>query len=1117
MSGILRKAISLALVCVMIFTLIPSAMFAASLPEVRVDLSVPGGSVIKRGDTFTVDVVLSSNSGFCAMSLLISFDSAAFSLVSKDSTSLIPDRYFVPNASLISGAATLAWQDFTAKSDWTKCGTVATLTFTAKGNASLGEHFIRVAPVANAALSTGSNSVSDVVVSGSTIYMNVAAADSAQPVIDMYLSSAGSDGNDGLSAAKPKRYLDQALQYVIDHGTEIGDKDVVIHISGKVYSSDPNTGSGNNKLGLAGLERTVTVTSTDASAPGVLIHPYNINSGITGKAIILQNAFRFSRIRFASFPASGSSEAYSRILYCNGFDLFVGEDCTFTNANLVNSDLSIKASSSDPASSDYGFTYSIYGGGIDGNTRISRDFTVSVAGGSWNYIAPAMTYGGKITSQKIKCEIKGDAVVTKVFAGPCATGDSSTNAFYRGEALTSNVYVDISGSATVTEYLGGCSDFANKDHLITGNVVTTVSGSPTITKFFGGGDYGSRTGSITNVIRGGNFVTNFYGGGWGLNNQDKGTTADISTAIYGGKFSCAVYGAGYFTPTVGKVSLSVVGDGVNGADNRTYVGVDKGVYGGSGSLYASVTGDITLTLSGAYLDASVYAAGRGNVYGDIHVFNNNTYFYTGRNFWLGNQNTGASVFGDVYLRMTGGTIPGSFNLCGYRKEDDGTGYVTGNAYVDISGGTFSSFYINANCDPNASSSSYGHLLGNAVLNVDVSVNNVKISAMNYLDGIVINNLIGGEGTLEIPSGKYIVVDHFQGNGLNVISGGFAISGAMLTLPEEDVSRIVKSISVKVGGAQLPDRVSVSKREHIWYKTDNTPAIDGVKLIPDDQVGMKVVFNSDSPTSDGQYQYSLNGGNTYETVTYSTGGTFEGLSGTRAYFTIPAIQPSRFCDTILLRPNKSTAPVPYSVSTACTTVIDSKSGGEFRFDEKFRSLAQSILNYGNCAQDYFEYNADHKILAKNPVNLKKFDDWSNSNQVGNSVSSPAIRPIGTSLVLTSEVHINVWFRASGSINVDALTVRVNGVAQSNKLVSRSDDLYSFDYAVSGRDISTVYTFQVFSGSTAKSNTFTTSVGSYCNLIRSRTQAGHAISDNDAALVALCESIGAMFHYRDYLYA
>ena len=1100
MSRIFQRFLSLALTVILVITLIPAAAFHAAATSVRLDLSAENGYVAARGEDFTVDVLASANSGFCAMTLLIEYDESAFELIEKENGSTVDEAYFVPNASLDSKYATLAWQNFTANEDWTETGVLAKLHFTVKDDAPVEDHYIRVTPVPGTALSVSGNGAADVNITDAVLYINVTAASAPSPAFDLFLSSDGSLSNDGRTAASPMLYLDQALRYVAEHPGEIINKEIVLHLSGNVYSADPVSGNGNNDLGLAGLDRMITITSTNASVPGALIHSYNADNGsLSCPAIILQNPFTLRNVRFAAFPVQSFE---GRDFYCNGNDFIIGSNCRFTDANHLD----------DPDKASLRF--SLYGGGWDANTLITGDYSITVSTGKWYQIAPLMTRGGKIASGKVKCEVTGDAEVTeRLYAGPCAEGDTASNAFYLKQPLTTDVEMTISGEAKIPVYIGGAGEFAKKDMVISGNVTTTVAGSPVIDSYLGGGDMGTRTGTTTNIIRGGTFNTRFFGGSWGAEKaSDNGTNGDTFTSIYRGTFNCSVYGAGCYTPTVGDVSLTVAGNGVNSStDNCTYVGSDKSINGGSLGVDASVTGDITVTLSGCYLDASVYTAGRSNVYGDVRLNFFSPFMASGRNVWLGTYNNPRNVYGDVYFRMTGGSIPGSFYCCSYRDKDDGNGCVNGNAYLDISGGTFNRFFINSN--PAASTPLYGKLLGNVIMNVDVSHNNVTFTTMSALDGILIDRLTGGDGTLKVPSGKYVIANHFSGRRLKAVTSGFTKSGAFLTLPQEDVAKTAKSVIAMVGSTVLSDKVAKSGREHIWYKTDAVDPIYGVTLLPDDQVGMRVIFDSNSPTADGQYQYSADGGNTYETVSYETGYTVPGVSGSHAHFLIPGIEPSRFGDTILLRSDSSAVPVPYSISAACVTVIDTKNGGKFVFDDGFRALAQSILNYGNCARDCFDYNTDSKVTAKNPVSLEKCDSWDNDNVINHTVTNPVFVPVGSSLVLRDQVYLNVWLRINGNIDPSTYTVKVNGASSSGSLAKRDGGYCCFEMVVSGRDIKTAYTFQVFQGTKVVSDTITTSAGSYCYMIQAVMESGVAITGNDAALIALCESLGAMFRYRD----
>ena len=1133
----LKKVISILLLSSLLISLMPLSVSAADVSRVSVDLFAPNGSDVAEGESFTIEVSVSSNMGFSALTLLVDFDDRAFELTEKQNGDLVPDEYFVPNASLDSGDATLAFQDFLALSDWTGVGTLARLTFSVRPGASIGDHYIRVTPVLNTALSVSGNSVMDVDANRASLYMSVTSAPASEASLDLYVSSVGSSDNDGLSVAAPLKYLDEAFSYVKENKDVLNGRDVVIHLSGRVYTNDPSQDNGISAIGDPALSNRFTITSTNLSLPGTLIHSYNYgNTGLTENGIILENDFTFRHIRFASYPVSDPQNSgkmnEERAFYCNGHDFTIGENCDFTNAN----NLPVSASdfvydeyelypvffddnegSTDPSSTEYAFRYSVYGGGVDPDTDITDDYKVSVSSGTFYRIAPLMTYGGKISAKNVSCTVSGNTVVTeRLYAGPCAAGDPAGNAFSHHLPLASNVDMTISGNCVIDTYIGGAGEFADKDMILTGNVVTTVKDDPTMNRYLGGGDLGTRTGSVTNIIRGGTFLDFFAGGAWGdTKAANNGTVGNITTTIFAGEFHNTIYGAGCYTPTVGNVELTVTGNGVNGLDNCTKLynpNSDGGraLYGGSQKTGGTITGNITLTLSGCYLDASVYAAGAAPVHGNIYVNNYGALFKSGRSMWMGNTNTGSSVYGDVHYKQTGGTVPGSFGCSGFSTVAGG-GNVFGNAYMDLSGGTIGSFKLNP-------SGTYqdkplvGKLSGNSVLNVDISKKDVSINGMPAFDGLLIDHFTGGSGTLTVPGNKYVVVNHFSGSKATVKTGSFTNSGAFLTMPQEDVKKYVGGIKVLVANASINDAVSESGKEHIWYKSVPDNPIFGFTLLPDDKIAMRVIFDSNAPTSDGQYQYSVDGGNTFETVSYEKNGTFEGISGKAASFVIPAIEPTRFNDTILLRPNKSTAPVPYSIARACVDVVDTRSGGAFVYDDGFRDLAQSILNYGNCAREFFDYNVRSLASAEYAVQLESFDTWDDVTAAGNAVSDPVFVPVGISLTLVDSIRLNVWYQVDKNVDLSAFSVKVNGTDVSATLTRRDDTFCTIGIEVSGKDITAPYTVQVFKGNAASSNTLLSSVGSYCHMIRSILDNGQSLSDHDLALLELCGSISTMFHYR-----
>ena len=141
-----RKFISIFLVVLMLASMLPTTVFAATAPKVT------AASVEKEmiaGETVDVDVVLSDNPGITGGTVKIEFEKAKLKLTSvKNTNQTITSTYYGYSVMPItSGSYTLGWDGDLMSADLTGNGVIATLTFEVLDTATVGDSAITVSNV----------------------------------------------------------------------------------------------------------------------------------------------------------------------------------------------------------------------------------------------------------------------------------------------------------------------------------------------------------------------------------------------------------------------------------------------------------------------------------------------------------------------------------------------------------------------------------------------------------------------------------------------------------------------------------------------------------------------------------------------------------------------------------------------------------------------------------------------------------------------------------------------------------------------------------------------------------------------------------------------------------
>ena len=141
-----RKIISIFLVVLMLASMLPTTVFAATAPKVT------AASVEKEmiaGQTVDVDITLSDNPGITGGTVKIEFEKAKLKLTSvKNTNQTITSTYYGYSVMPItSGSYTLGWDGDLMSADLTGNGVIATLTFEVLDTATVGDSAITVSNV----------------------------------------------------------------------------------------------------------------------------------------------------------------------------------------------------------------------------------------------------------------------------------------------------------------------------------------------------------------------------------------------------------------------------------------------------------------------------------------------------------------------------------------------------------------------------------------------------------------------------------------------------------------------------------------------------------------------------------------------------------------------------------------------------------------------------------------------------------------------------------------------------------------------------------------------------------------------------------------------------------
>ena len=136
----MKKAISLILTVLMLFSMFPTAISAEELnkPELSIELVE-----VNPGETFDVDITLANNPGIVSANLKIAFDEG-LTLIGAENGDVFSTLTYIPPKQLSSGgqiasSCQFAWTGFDIADDDIKNGKILTLTFKASDDVEIGE------------------------------------------------------------------------------------------------------------------------------------------------------------------------------------------------------------------------------------------------------------------------------------------------------------------------------------------------------------------------------------------------------------------------------------------------------------------------------------------------------------------------------------------------------------------------------------------------------------------------------------------------------------------------------------------------------------------------------------------------------------------------------------------------------------------------------------------------------------------------------------------------------------------------------------------------------------------------------------------------------------------
>ncbi len=317
---------------------------------------------------------------------------------------------------------------------------------------------------------------------------------------------------------------------------------------------------------------------------------------------------------------------------------------------------------------------SVYGGGAHGNVTSTSKLPVTVESGATVY---KNVFGGGYGNSETYSENDGNiAGSTEVTIAGTVEGNVYGGGGYG--VVNGTTSVSVNGTVNGIVYGGGFGFQGKKSNL---SATVTITGGNVGGNVYGGAQNGMSEGNTSVTMTSAKIGGTVYGGGLGVANVTSvtgtslvtDTSSEITGSVYGAAENGIVGSEGVVDLTSSvtldstKVSENVFGGGVGALDVVSVYGKTSVVLGGTtevgGNVYgAAENGFVTsslVTITSGTVKGDVYGAGLGAAYGGkIYV----------------------SVTGNVTVTMSGGTVEGLF------YGGAAYGQVQGAITVTLSGG-----------------------------------------------------------------------------------------------------------------------------------------------------------------------------------------------------------------------------------------------------------------------------------------------------------------------------------------------------------------------------------------------------------------------------------------------
>ncbi|MBO4769862.1 MAG: hypothetical protein J5563_03675 [Clostridia bacterium] len=128
-------------------------------------------------------------------------------------------------------------------------------------------------------------------------------------------------------------------------------------------------------------------------------------------------------------------------------------------------------------------------------------------------------------------------------------------------------------------------------------------------------------------------------------------------------------------------------------------------------------------------------------------------------------------------------------------------------------------------------------------------------------------------------------------------------------------------------------------------------------------------------------------------------------------------------------------IDYSIRNYCENKLNEST------DEKLKTLCKAVLDYGACAQTYFDYKTDNLANSNYPKDLVSGTVIPESYNIQSSEGScSAVKKMTVSLSLESRTEVNIYILLASGKTLDDITVGLNGVDKTGSLTLAESGAY-----------------------------------------------------------------------------